>query len=186
LEEKEIHIILDKVINGDIRAFEQLVDQHKNMVFSLCLKMLKNQQLAEEVAQDTFVKAYKSLKTFKRKSKFSTWLYQICYYTAITAIRNKKMQHYSDLDQIVLTNDEDPSKELELADNRVLITKALNELSPEEASVIELFYLKELDTKEVAQITKMSLSNVKVKIHRARKKLYHIINELNKKELSHG
>jgi RNA polymerase sigma factor (sigma-70 family) len=67
---------INKIIEGDSNVFAVLVDQYKDLVFSLALKMLKNREEAEEVAQDTFVKVFKSLNKFKGDSKFSTWIYK--------------------------------------------------------------------------------------------------------------
>ena len=86
-------LYINKVINGDASAFAYLVDTYKNMVFSLAYKMTKNKEEAEEVSQDTFIKAFKNLSNFKGDSKFSTWLYRICYHTTLDAIKkNKKKQ----------------------------------------------------------------------------------------------
>ena len=66
---------IDKVLNHDVNAYASLVDKHKNMVFTIALKIVRNREDAEEIAQDVFVKVYQSLKSFKKESKFSTWLY---------------------------------------------------------------------------------------------------------------
>ena len=68
---------INLVIDGDTNAFAALVDRYKDLVFTLSLKMLQNREEAEEAAQDTFIKVYKSLSRFKGDSKFSTWLYKI-------------------------------------------------------------------------------------------------------------
>ena len=73
---------IDLIINGDTNAFEVLVDRYKDMVFTLTLRILKNREEAEEAAQDTFMKTYKSLSRFKGDSKFSTWIYKIAYNTS--------------------------------------------------------------------------------------------------------
>lgn len=83
--------IIKQVQAGNVQAFSELVDRHKNMVYSLVLKMIGNVEDAEEVAQDSFVKAFKSIKQFKGQSKFSTWLYRIAYFTAINHLRKHKM-----------------------------------------------------------------------------------------------
>ena len=82
---------IKSVQSGNVRAFSELVDSHKNMVYSLVLKMVKSSEDAEEVAQDSFVKAFKAIKQFKGESKFSTWLYKIAYFTAINHLRKNKM-----------------------------------------------------------------------------------------------
>jgi RNA polymerase sigma-70 factor (ECF subfamily) len=77
-------------LEGDSSAYAAIVDKHKEMVFTIAVKIVRNQQDAEEVAQDVFVKAFHALATFKGDAKFSTWLYRIAYNTAISATRRKK------------------------------------------------------------------------------------------------
>jgi RNA polymerase sigma factor (sigma-70 family) len=77
---------INLIIEGDSNAFAVLVDRYKNMVFSLALKMVKNREEAEEVAQDTFIKVFKSLVKFKGDSKFSTWVYKVTYNTCLDRI----------------------------------------------------------------------------------------------------
>jgi RNA polymerase sigma factor (sigma-70 family) len=84
-------LYIDKVINGDTNAFAYLVDAYKDMVFSLAFKMTKNREEAEEVSQDTFIKAFKNLNKFKGDSKFSTWLYRIGYHACLDAIKKIKI-----------------------------------------------------------------------------------------------
>ena len=68
---------IEKILHGDSNAFAFLIDKYKDMVFTLAIKMVKNREVAEEVAQDAFLKAYKYLPKFKGDAKFSTWLYKI-------------------------------------------------------------------------------------------------------------
>ena len=83
---------IDRVLSGDVSAYALLVSKHKNLVFSIVLKILNNREDAEEIAQDVFLKAYQSLKKFEQKSKFSTWLYRIAYNSAISRTRKKKFE----------------------------------------------------------------------------------------------
>ena len=80
--------IIGQVIKGDVSAYALLVNKYQSMAFTLALSITKNREDAEEVAQDAFVKAYNNLNTFKGKSKFSTWLYQIIYRTALSKSYN--------------------------------------------------------------------------------------------------
>jgi len=81
---------IEKVINGDTSAYTNLVNKHKDMVYTIALRIARNHQDAEEIAQDVFLKAFQSLESFRQKSKFSTWLYRIVYNTAISKIRKKQ------------------------------------------------------------------------------------------------
>ena len=82
--------IISKVLNGDQQAYAELVSRYQNYVFTLTLRMIKSREDAEEVAQDIFVKAYRSLANFRGDAKFSTWLYTIVNTTCITFLRKKK------------------------------------------------------------------------------------------------
>src|SRR5258706_12960697 len=83
--------IISKVLNGDQQAYAGLVNRYQNYVFTLTLRIVKNREDAEEVAQDIFIKAYKYLADFRGASKFSTWLYTIVNNTCITFLRKKKL-----------------------------------------------------------------------------------------------
>ena len=79
-------IIIDRILEGDENQYKVLIDKYKNYAFTLALNVLNNREDAEEVAQDSFVKAFKNLKKFNRQAKFSTWFYRIVTNTAITKI----------------------------------------------------------------------------------------------------
>src|SRR6187200_3783476 len=83
--------IISKVLKGEQNAYAELVSRYQNYVFTLILRMIKSREDAEEVAQDVFVKAYRSLADFRGESKFSTWLYTIANTTCITFLRKKKL-----------------------------------------------------------------------------------------------
>ena len=84
---------IERVLGGDVNAFTYLVDEYKGMVYTIALRMLKNSEDAEELAQDIFVKAFNSLKNFKFESKFSTWLYRITYNGAISRLRKNRLKY---------------------------------------------------------------------------------------------
>ena len=81
---------IDKILQGETNSFAVLVDHYKDMIFTLALKMVKNREEAEEVAQDTFIKIYSSLNKFKGDSKFSTWIYKIAYNTCLDRLKKNK------------------------------------------------------------------------------------------------
>ena len=167
---------IDRVLGGDISAYGQLVAKHKNLVFSIALKILNNREDAEEIAQDTFLKAFHALKTFERKSKFSTWLYRIVYNAAISKTRKKKLDLIP-MDNYLIHNypDEDYSSTVDMIspeEQRIMITRAMKSLSDDENLLITLFYKGENSIEDISQITGLTTSNVKVRLHRIRKKLH--------------
>ncbi|MDD4602385.1 MAG: sigma-70 family RNA polymerase sigma factor [Bacteroidales bacterium] len=173
---QEDNYYIDRVLQGDVSSYASLVAKHKNLVFSIALKILNNREDAEEVAQDCFVKVYQSLKTFERKSKFSTWLYRIVYNAAISKTRKKKLefvpmdnyviQNYTE-DRVSLTTDEiDPEEQ------KAMVERAMEKLTGDENLLLTLFYKGDNSIEEISKITGLSMSNVKVRLHRIRKKLY--------------
>ncbi len=176
---------IERVLNGDVSSYASLVTKHKNLVFSIVLKILNNREDAEEVAQDVFLKAYQSLKNFERKSKFSTWLYRIAYNSAISRTRKKKFE-FVGLDTQIIDNystDEVSSNIHQLEDNdqRQMLEKAMAGLSEDENLLITLFYKADNSIEDISAITGLSVSNVKVRLFRLRKKLYDEMNQLMKK-----
>jgi RNA polymerase sigma factor (sigma-70 family) len=177
---------IERVLNGDSSAYGMLVAKHKNMVFSIVLKILNNREDAEEIAQDAFLKAYSSLNSFEKKSKFSTWLYRIAYNTAISKTRKKKVEfvglettiveNYS-TDEITLN-----SHSIEDVDQKALVDKALSTLNEGDNLLVTLFYKGDNTIDDISEITGLSASNVKVKLFRIRKKLYEVMNEMIRRQ----
>lgn len=174
-------LYIEKILKGDINAFSFLVDNYKNMVFSLAFKMTKSREEAEEVSQDTFIKAYKNLSKFKGDSKFSTWLYRIAYHTSLDAIkRNKKTINIFDINEVTfnqIKSVEHILEGIERKERAALMDACLQRLSNEERSIIWMFYYDELSLKEIIEVTGLHEANIKVKLHRARKKLLTIVKE---------
>lgn len=168
---------IEKVLAGDMNAYATLVDKYKGLVFTIAMKILRNNEEAEETAQDAFIKAYQSLNKFKRESKFSTWLYRIVYNAAISKTRKKVLQKADLSNEIIdnYTTDEIKSSLwiLEEGDKKKLINKIMSGLNPEENALITLYYYDENSTEEIAEIMGLSQSNVKVRLHRIRNKMNH-------------
>jgi RNA polymerase sigma-70 factor (ECF subfamily) len=146
------------------------------MVYTFALKIVKIPEDAEEIAHDAFVKAYQSLGSFKRESKFSTWLYRIVFNECVSRLRKKKLETIS-IDEPrfnYLEIEETYSflKELNDQEQKIEILKAVDSLPDDERSLITLFYLQECNIKEIVEITAYSESNVKIKLFRARKRLF--------------
>jgi RNA polymerase sigma-70 factor (ECF subfamily) len=176
---------------GNVNAYSVLVKKYKNMVFTLALRMVGNKEDAEEVAQDTFVKAYKALPKFKGTSKFSTWLYRIVYNTSLDHIKKNKRvvlsEHIDEVNEADIGSMQNALTYIEAKEKKQTIEKALLKLPEEERVLLTLFYFEEMPLKEISEITKMSYDNVKIKLHRSRKKLFHILkNVVEPIYLNHG
>jgi len=181
MTETNDQLYIEKILKGDVNAFSFLVDNYKNMVFSLAFKMTKSREEAEEVSQDTFIKAYKNLSKFNGDSKFSTWLYRIAYHTSLDAIkRNKKTTNTIDINEVTfnqIKSVEHILEGIERKERAELMDACLQRLSNEERSIIWMFYYDELSLKEIIEVTGLHEANIKVKLHRARKKLLTIVKE---------
>ncbi|MBN4077563.1 RNA polymerase sigma factor [bacterium AH-315-C20] len=183
MELDAIEHIKKRLKEGDTSCFTPLVNEYKDLVYALALKISRSTQDAEEISQDTFVKAYKSFQTFRGDSKLSTWLYQITYFTAINHIRKKKVET-TDFEYVEAEADDSVMDQIQKEDRRAFLEEAMNHLNPDERAVINLFYMEENSIEEVAKITRLTKSNVKVKLHRSKKKLYGILSQIMKNELN--
>ncbi|MDY0779773.1 sigma-70 family RNA polymerase sigma factor [Tenacibaculum sp. IB213877] len=172
---------IDKVLKGDTNAYAFLVEKYKVMVYSLAVKMLNNKEEAEEVSQDTFVKAYKNLAKFEGKSKFSTWLYKITYRNCLDAIKKNSVRYtITDINEITFNQiqaTETILDGIERDERSKIINDCLQKLPEEERTILWLFYYQELSLKEIIEVTELSEANVKVKLHRARKHLLTIVKK---------
>ena len=175
----ETHII-HRILKGETSLYEYILDKYSQQVFILSIRIVENQEDAEELTQDTFLKAFEHLSSFKAESSFSTWIYRIAYNTAISATRKRK-QELIVMDSAMLMNISDQQIDDALNDEseeRVgKLNKAIKKLDAEERALISLFYNEEKTIGEIALILGLTESNAKVKLHRIRKKLYILITE---------
>lgn len=168
-------------LNGDSSAFAILVDRYKDLVYTLTLRMLKNREEAEEVAQDTFIKLYKSLNRFKGDSKFSTWIYRVAYNASLDRLKkNKKYFNNVAIDEYtehqVKTIDNALSK-LEEEERSQAIQKCIEQLPSEDAFILTLYYFEGQSLDEISKVIDLTPNNVKVKLFRSRKKLATIMKQ---------
>lgn len=172
--------IIHRIVKGETSLYEYFLDKYSQQVFVLIVRIVENQEDAEELTQDTFLKAFEHLSSFKAESSFSTWIYRIAYNTAISATRKKKQDLFV-MDNAVLTNISDQQIDDTLNDEseeRIgKLNEAIKKLDAEERALISLFYNEEKPIGEIALILGLTESNTKVKLHRIRKKLYILITE---------
>lgn len=169
--------------NGDQNAFAWLVKTYKHMAFTVAMRVLRHHEEAEEVTQDAFVKAYRNLDGYAGNSRFSTWLYSIVHRTAISKLRARRGPTM-DLDAVPEQAAQGSDRpDAEIRDRRAALEFALAQLPSEDATVVSLFYLHEQNVEEIVTATGLSASNVKVKLHRSRKKLFEILQQHLKEEV---
>jgi RNA polymerase sigma-70 factor (ECF subfamily) len=171
--------ILAKVRAGDTRVFSILVDRYKSLVFTLAMRMIKQREDAEEVAQDVFLSVFGALETFRGDSKVSTWLYRIAYRKSIDYIKKKKRRPITELadvsDRFDIGAIDRQMNSLEQDEKNKCIKAAIDELAGDDAILITLFYLEELSLKEIEKITDFSTNTIKVRLFRGRKRLLEIL-----------
>jgi RNA polymerase sigma factor (sigma-70 family) len=178
---------IEQVLAGKSSAFSHIVDRHKDRAYNLAFRICGNREEAEEIAQDSFLKAFRSLKGFKMKSSFSTWLYRIVYNTSISHVRIRKKGILSledfpaDATDFIGSNPSEDEAEIEYRSS--LINFTLQKITDEERGLISLYYYEEMSTEEISDVTGISKSNIKVKLFRARQKMMEIIEKVEKKRL---
>ncbi|MEN2398350.1 sigma-70 family RNA polymerase sigma factor [Flavobacterium sp. MC2016-06] len=172
---------INLITQGDSNAFAVVVNRYKDMIFTLALKMVKNREEAEEVAQDTFIKIYNSLNKFKGDSKFSTWIYKIAYNTCLDRLKkNKKEDNNISIDEfsahLIKTMDNALSA-LEEKERKQTIQNCLNLLPSDDNVLLTLFYFDDQSLEEIGKIMNISTNNAKVKLFRSRQKLAVILKK---------
>ena len=165
-----------RILDGEPMLFSFFLERYSRPIYSLIIQLVPNHEDAEELTQDTFVKAFRKLDAFKNDCSFSTWLYRIAYNTAISATRKKRIV-FPVLDENVVGNipDETIDAFFENDDNEELLQRleqAIDYLNSEEKALITLYYMEEKSVSDVASILGLSTDNIKVKLFRVRKKLY--------------
>jgi len=168
--------ILSRVLQGEQQAYAEIVKRYQNFVFTIALRYTPNREDAEEIAQDCFVKAYRSLSDFRGESKFSTWLYTIVTTTCLTFLRKKKLETQSlDNEKVFEAADNQDSgfraNQVEQKSRISMVNKAIALLSPDDANIISLFYKGEQSLEEIGLILGLESNTVKVRLHRARQRL---------------
>jgi RNA polymerase sigma factor (sigma-70 family) len=168
--------LIQQVLAGNQAAYADLVKRHQRFVFSLAMRFAKNREDAEEIAQDCFIKAYRSLASFQQQSKFSTWLYSIVYTTAMTFLRKKRVDTTSiDNDEAFIQIESKPGSydenNIENKSRSYYLNQAIDQLLPDDATIITMFYKGEQSLDEIAQVLGIEANTVKVKLFRARQRL---------------
>lgn len=164
--------LIRRVLDGDSRAFEALMQRHQATVAKFVFRILPDERDREEVCQDVFVKAYFKLEQFRFDSKFTTWLYQVAYRSAISFKRKKRLD-------TVEYQDEDLPADTDLTGDEEKIRRLLDEqlagLKLEERSVVALHYQQDLSVDEISGIVGRPAGTIKSILHRARGKLQHAL-----------
>lgn len=173
--------LIQRALRGDQFAFKQLLKKYHDPIFNLVYRMIHDKQQVEDLTQETFVKAFASLKYFNEEYAFSTWLYKIATNSSIDFIRKKKLNTFS-IDKPVAMEESDfsfelpdttyqPDKTLMQGQRSKMIEEAIDKLPEKYRKVIILRHTEERDYAEIAKILKLPIGTVKAHIFRARELL---------------
>jgi RNA polymerase sigma-70 factor (ECF subfamily) len=169
---------------GEKAAFEQLVIRHQDLVFSLAYKLTGNREMANDVAQESFIRAWKAIEKFRGDSTFSTWIYRITVNTAWTLRKKAKKHNTLNIDDtyepIVIDEKKDPELVAINSDLSSVLVNALDKLPIEQRIIVELKNIEGRSHKEIADYLDISVTAAKVRLHRAHQKLRLILEEVDR------
>lgn len=174
--------LVQRVQSGEVAAFDHLVRKYRVSLFSIIYNMTGNREDASDITQEVFIKAFQSIKRFRGKAAFFTWLYRIAVNTSITFIKKAKKQrfiHYESIDETMvsgeilefLTAKTKTEKGALLNELQEKLNDALQKLSPKHRLVIILHEIEGMNHKSIAEIMKTSEGTVRSRLHYAKKQL---------------
>ena len=167
---------LVRALKGDDEAFAQIVETYQKPVHNLCYRMLGNPNDAEDAAQETFLRAYKSLKRYDTSRSFATWLLSIASHYCIDQLRKRRLNTFSvDDEQHAWLEPPDPGPTPETAasmnEKQEQVRELLENLAPKDRSAVIMRYWYDYSYEEIAESLSLTVSAVKSRLHRARKEL---------------
>ncbi len=169
--------IIQEIRNGQPRRFAVLVDRHKDRALTLAVRMVGNREEAEELVQDSFVRAFRSLDDFRGDARFGTWFYRIVYNVCMTSVMRKK-ESLSDAGEDfpdVAAPEGDPLSQLEEAELQALLAEAIGRLPEQQRAALTLFYVQDMTYEEIAGVTGQPMGTVKTHLFRGREGLRRIV-----------
>ena len=174
-------MIVRKVLQGDVNAFEKLVTEYEKAVYAIAQRMTGNPEDAADMTQETFIKAYNSLSSFRGDSKFSVWLYRIANNVCLDFLRSKSRRPTVSLSA---EDDDGEETQLDIADEsqspelllessltRDAVRRGLDSLPPDYKQILLLREIQGLSYEEIADTLSIEVGTVKSRIFRARKRL---------------
>ena len=183
MQQQEELELIRRIVNGETDLYAILARRYGRVVYTLVSRIVGCAEDAEELAQDVFLKAFRNLHRFNGRSSFPTWLFRIAYNTAISSVRKKRYEFLA-IEETTLENvsEEEITNlfgQTESTEQVQRLEVALEQLLPDERALILLFYWKEKTIEELVSITGLTASNIKVKLHRIRKKLFVLLNGMD-------
>jgi len=183
--EEELYYI-EKAQKGDLDAYAILARAYKDMIFTLSLRILKQREDAEDHTQDVLIKIFKNISKYRKGMPFAAWVYKVCYNACINRYRSDKRRKsrlsvnehiHEDWAQV-----NNALKEMETEETRYIVLNAIDRLSRTERLIVMSYYYESFSVSEIAEITGLTESNIKVKLFRARKTLYKLLEKTSVRE----
>jgi RNA polymerase sigma factor (sigma-70 family) len=167
-EKDDEMLLITRVKQNDIQAFEQLYRLHSGRVYALCIRLSGNIALAEEFAQEAFIRAWQKIRSFRGESSFSSWLYRLTTNVVLTELRKKKIKQVN-IDDI---SDSKSAKSNQLETGKVIdMEQAIRQLPEGARTIFVLHDIEGYQHNEIAEITGLATGTSKAQLHRARKLL---------------
>lgn len=182
--------LIERFQRGDLYAFDLIVKRYKDQLLNFVFRFVGNQEEAEDIVQDTFLRVYRKRKAYKRIAKFSTWIYTIAGNLARTELRRRKRRKlfsvtdmgYEDRDYEISDEGHTPESKVDGIIQEEIIQREINNLSPKFREVIILRDVQELSYEEISKIIKVPIGTVKSRVNRGRLKLQNRLKYLKEKE----
>jgi len=180
---KEVDTLVSSALHGDFTAFDRIMSMYKERLYSVIYNMTFNHEDAADLTQEAFVKAFRSLSKFKRKSSFFTWLYRIGVNLTLTHLKKKRARKFFSFDQIfngevsnrevsdISSNERSSVKVTLLNELHQKLNEALSRLSDKHRTIVVLFEIDGLSHKEIAGIMKCTEGTVRSRLHYAKQQL---------------
>ncbi|HLO39682.1 MAG TPA: sigma-70 family RNA polymerase sigma factor [Phycisphaerales bacterium] len=193
-EEVQDQTLVDAITRGEQGAWRLLLGRHQTNIYNLCVRLVGNRELAEDLAQDTLVKLVQNIGRFDGRAKFSTWLYRITMNVCLSRLRAEKVRKHSSLDDqprddgptaaAMLQGREPTSGQGVLTDERQQhILAALESLDTEQRSILLLRDTRDLDYDQIAEVLEVPVGTVKSRLFRARAALREALERIESGEM---
>ncbi len=172
---------INEVLKGNSKAFGYFIRTYQNKAFGVAVSIVKREDDAKDVVQESFITAYSSLTNFRNEAKFSTWFYRIVVNTALQFIKREKRK-----DEVAaeysITDDEKTAfnnaiGQLQKQDLKKIIKKVFEKIPAKEALILQLYYIDDQSILEIEEITAFTKANVKVLLHRGRTSFYKMLKD---------
>ncbi len=189
-ERELVRTLVQRAQRGDLGAYDDLIRKYQERIYGLAYHLTSNHEEANDIAQETFIKAWKALRGFKGDASFYTWLYRIAYNHTLNHLKSRRVRtpHLSlndldvnaenDPDLVALASDRTPHRDANLSELSERLNTALQKLSEEHRTVVTLHDIEGLPHEEIARIVGVNSGTVRSRLHYARQQLQGWLSDL--------